>query len=167
MMTVSSLKNFEDKKLFRSCDIFDDIQRSKHVREPFSEYEILDLQDKFLNNGLHYITVCNLDFGRSLINRFLRSLNCYHNNAILTISNPVGDGSTTDLYYELLQGGYINSSTNKDFDEFFIDQFYYDFMWIEACHELVDQSWFSDFFSKMASYKIDQHIPVLVISYCK
>jgi len=167
MMTVSSLKNFENKKFFRSCDIFDDIQRSKHIREPLSEHEILDLQDKFLNNGFHHITVCNVAFGRSLVNRFLRSLNCYNNNALLTITNSVSDSSTTDLYYDLLQSGYIYGPMSKEFDEFFIDQFYYDFMWIEACHELVDQPWFAGFFSKISDYKIDQQIPLLVISYSK
>ena len=165
MITVSSLNNFEDKKKFRSCDIFDHIQRSKHVREPLSEHDILDLQDKFLNNGFHYIAVSSVSFGRLLISRFLRSLNCYHENAILTISNPIGNNTIIDLYYELLQGGYL--SGNKDLDDFFIDQFYYDFIWIEACHELVDQKWFSEFFSKLLSFKIDRHIPVLVISYCK
>ena len=163
-MAVRSLKRFEDKKSFSSCDIFDNIQRSKHVRGPLSEHEILDLQDTFLNNGLHYITVSDVNFGRILVNRFLYSLNCYHNNAILTIASPVTDNSITDLYYELLQGGYTE---HNSMTEFFIDQFYYDFIWIETCHELLDTSWFAEFYATLKHFKIDQHIPVLVISYCK
>lgn len=165
MMTIGSLKNIKNKKSLFECDIFDDIKRSKHIREPLSEFDILDLQDKFLNNGFHYIAVNNINFGRSLIDRFVHSLHCYHDNAILTISSPITGSCVIDLYYELLQGGY--TSGGRDIEEFFIDQFYYDFLCIEACHELVDQRWFIHFFSQLLHFKLNKHIPILVISYSK
>ena len=167
MITVSSLKNYNEKKFFDAFDTFGNIQRSKHIRGPLSEHEILDLQDKFLTNGFHYITVSDVDFGRQLISRFLKTLHCYTDNAVLSISNLVLNGSVTDIYYELVKGGYTDPTKLSDVHEFFVEQFYYDFIWIEACHELVDNNWFAEFFRNMIHFKIDQHIPVLVISYCR
>jgi len=167
MTTVSSLKNNKDKKFFEAFDAFGDIQRSKHIRKQLSDYDILDLQDTFLSNGFHYIAVNDVAFGRDLVLRFLKSLNCYHENAVLSISAPTMDLSLTDVYYELAQGGYTDPKRDEDLNEFFIDRFYYDFIWIEACHELVDRPWFAEFFTKMVNFKIHQHIPVIIISYCK
>ncbi|MFC1843108.1 hypothetical protein ACFLYU_05625 [Candidatus Dependentiae bacterium] len=167
MMNIDSVKNSKDKKFFEAFDTFGNIQRSKHLREPLSEHDILDLQDKFLSNGFHYITVSDVYCGRSLVSRFLKSLNCYHEVATLSISWPIIEVGTTDVYYELVQGSYTDPIKNSNWNEFFIDQFYYDFIWIEACHELVDNDWFSEFFNNMVQVKIDQHIPVLVISYSK
>ena len=167
MMVERGLKNNKEKKFFEMFDALGNIQKSKHVRGPFSEHDILDLQDKFLNNGFHYVNVSDVQFGRSLVSQFLKSLNYYHENAVLSISMPLVDSSIVDLYYELVQYGYLDSLQNRDLDEFFIDQFYYDFLWIEACHELVDSRWFSEFFTRLVRFKIDRHIPVLVMSYSK
>jgi len=167
MMVERGLKNNKEKKFFEMFDALGNIQKSKHVRGPLSEHDILDLQDKFLNNGFHYVNVSDVQFGRSLVSQFLKSLNYYHENAVLSISMPLVDSSIVDLYYELVQYGYLDSLQNRDLDEFFIDQFYYDFLWIEACHELVDSRWFSEFFTRLVRFKIDRHIPVLVMSYSK
>jgi len=167
MIAASRLKNVSDKKFFEAFDTLGNIQKSKHVRGPLSEHDILDLQDKFLNNGFHYINVSDLQFGRSLVFQFLKSLKHCHENAILTVSMSLLDAPITDVYYELIQGGYLDKSQHKDLDEFFIDQFYYDFLVIEACHELVDSYWFSEFFNRLINFKIDQNIPVLVVSYSK
>ena len=169
-MSIRLLKNCKDKKFFDAFDTFGNIQRAKHLREPLSEHDILDLQDKFLNNGFHYITVSDITFGRALVSRFLKTLPCYTNNAVLTIAPEALDSkasSITDVYYELAQREYTDTDKTSDLHDFFIDQFYYDFLWIEACHELVDSNWFAEFFRNMVDFKIDQHIPVLVISYCR
>ena len=165
MKSLGSLKNLKDHKNFELFNVMRNIQRSKSVSEPLSEFDILDLQDKFLTNGFHYINVSTISFGRSLVSRFLKSLHCYNDNAVLSLATPVIDENVTDIYYELIQGGFISFSSENDLDEFFVNQFYYDFMWIEACNHLVDSAWFTDFFGKMVSYKLDQHIPVLILSY--
>jgi len=175
MVTESRLENHKDKKFFEAFDAIGNMQKSKHIKGPLSEYDILDLQDKFLNNGFHYVNVSDLQFGRSLVFQFLKSLNYYHENAVLTISTPIVDNSLNtinniyinDIYYELVQGSYLDNLQHRDLDEFFIDQFYYDFLWIEVSHELIDTSWFFEFFNRLVRFKVDQHIPVLVMSYSK
>ncbi|KKP25246.1 MAG: hypothetical protein UR12_C0043G0017 [candidate division TM6 bacterium GW2011_GWF2_30_66] len=178
MMKIDMLKNLNEKrferKLFEVFDSLGDIYRSKYIRDPLSEHDILDLQEKFLTNGIHHIAVKNVMFGRSLVFKFLNSINCYHDNAVLSMSNEAvnffcskGETFFSDIYYDLLQDGYISKNKKTEFNDFFIEQFYYDFMFIEANQELIDSSWFLNFFDAIKNNKIDQHIPIIVISYIK
>lgn len=173
MMRLDPLKDLSDKKFFEVFDSWGSIYRSKYIGDPLSEYDILELQEKFLNNGIHHITVNDIGFGRGLVSRFLNSMRCYHDNAILSMrpdaANSVfsKDTAFADIYYDLMQGGYIDESRNLGFNDFFVENFYYDFMLIEACQELVDSNWFLKFFGSMKNNEVDRHIPVLVISYTK
>lgn len=177
-MKIESLKNLNEKRFeknfFEVSDLMGVISKSKYIIDPLSEYDILDLQEKFLSNGIHYITVKNVIVGRNIINRFLKSINYYHDNAILSISPDAINYFCTkdatffsDIYYDLLQGGYISENKKTEFNDFFIEQFYYDFMFIEANQELIDSGWFLKFFDAIKNNKIDQHIPIIVISYCR
>lgn len=141
------------------------IKKAKRMPESLSEADILYLEDRFLTNGFHYITVHDIIAGRSLMYRFLHSLNYYSDHAVLSIADLPLDSSITDIYYELLYGGYIDHSSYSDLDEFFINQFYYDFIWIEASKQLMNQQWFSEFFEKMINFKLNEHMPVLIVSY--
>ena len=165
MRSLMTLKKYGKYKFFEITNIKKNIKRAKKLSECLSEADILDLEDKFLTNGFHYISVKDVVVGRRLVDRFLNSLHCYNQNAALTISDGSLAFCVTDIDYELVKGGYVDSVYNFDFDGFFINQFYHDFMWIEASKELVESQWFADFFEKMVSFKIDQHIPVLIISY--
>ena len=163
MKNLRALKKFEKYKIIETLNFEKNIKSAKKIRGPLSEIDILDLEDKFLTNGFHYINVNDVESGRVLVYQFLDSLPCYGQRAALSIASTMLDNSITDVYYELVKGGYIDSPSYME--EFFIEQFYYDFMWIEACNHLVDYAWFSEFFGKMVSYKLDQHIPILIISY--
>ena len=103
--------------------------------------------------------------GRCLVYRFLNSLYCYNSKAALSISSVILDDSISDIYYELVKDGYTEPLLCNDMEDFFIDQFYCDFMWIEVSDELIKNWWFSDFWQKMVSLKLDKHIPILIISY--
>ena len=65
----------------------------------------------------------------------------------------------------LSEGGYLDPMSQYDLDEFFIEEFYFDFMWIEATHNLLTSTWFQDFENKIEDFKINQHIPMVMISY--
>lgn len=170
----SNLNNrYSEKKFFEVFDSFGNISRSKYVRLPLSEYDILDLQEKFLSNGIHHITVDSLEIGRALIKTFVSSMHCYHENAILSTSFDAAstlsgsDISFVDIYCELIQGGYIEDNKNFKFNDFFVDQFFYDFMLIEASEDLIDNSWFLKFFTSIKNCEIDRHMPIFVISYTR
>jgi len=165
MRSLVALKKYEKYTFLEILNIKKNMECAKKISEQLSETDILDLEDKFLTHGFHYINVKDIAAGRRLVDKFLDSLQCYTQNAALTISNGSLELCVTDIYYELFKGGYVDSTYNFDFDGFFIHHFYYDFMWIEASNELVESQWFADFFQKMVSFKIDQQIPVLIISY--
>jgi len=167
MRSLRALKKFENFKVADFPDIIKDIKQSKKILEPLTESDILDLEDKFLINGFHYISVKSIRAGRSLVFRFLRSLNCYQDEAILSMSTPTINDSVADIYYELVRGGHVDATSGYNLNEFFIGQFYYDFMWIEASEELVAAGWFTQFFEKMVNFKLNYHLPVLIISYQK
>jgi len=134
---------------------------SSRFQEPFTESEILLLQDKFLNNGFQRIQVKNIQLGRTLIETFLESMHMHNSIACLTLEQAFPKSTVSDIYYELMANNYINDNL----EQFFIDQCYYDFMWIEATPELKANKWFSKFEQYIIDYKLDQHIPIMILSY--
>jgi len=133
---------------------------------PFSDGDILDLQEKFLTNGFQYLKAQNVFKGRELIHDFLQSLSLYHEIGCLTVApRPQLKEGIVDLYYELTCGGYLNTFDQNFLDEFFIDQFYFDFIWIEATRSLLMTTWFEDIKKKIIDMAIDEHLPIMVIVY--
>jgi len=136
------------------------------IKEPFSEQQILLLQEKFLTNGFQYIKVKNIMAGRNIIQLFLDSLGVYHDIAAITLSNMRLPNYITHVYRELANEGFLDPFGQQYLDDYFIDNFYFDFVWIEATQELFNSShWFNDFQDKLMSFKINEHIPIIVVSY--
>jgi hypothetical protein len=137
------------------------------IKEPFSENEILALQEKFLRNGFQYIKVQDCKAGRSIVQRFLDSLAVYHDIACISLSDNPLPKYITDIYYELANCGYLDPFGQHYLDDYFIEHFYFDFIWIEATQKLFSSTWFQDFEDKILSFKIDEHIPFIIVSYEK
>jgi len=131
---------------------------------PFSESDILKLQDTFLTNGIHYIKTTNIQTGRMIIQMFLQSLPIYTEIACLTMSENL-DISVIDMYAELLDNNYLNSTDPKNLEEFFIDQCFIDFMWIEANHELLYKNWFAIFEKNIHDFNLCQTMPIIILMY--
>lgn len=137
------------------------------IKEPFTEKEILVLQEKFLSNGFQYIKVRDHKSGRTIVQRFLDSLAIYHDVACVSLSNNPLPNYITDIYYELANDGYLDPFGQHYLDDYFIEHFYFDFIWIEATQKLFNSIWFQDFEDKILSFKVDEHIPLIIISYEK
>ena len=135
------------------------------IQEPFSEAQIIALQEQFLGNGFQYIKVRTVAKGRVIIESFLQSLGLYQDIAILSTTPMLPKTSMTDLYYELSNSGYLNSFESCYLEEFFIEHFYYDFMWIEATRDLLNATWFDDLKRKIIDMGLDQHIPIMIVLY--
>ncbi len=135
------------------------------IQSPFTEAEILDLQDKFLSEGIHHVKVRDIAAGRNIINTFLDSLAAYHEIACLSVSNNGLESYITNIYHELLLHGYIERCQAKNLEEFFIDQFYFDFLWIECSSKLMEQPWFADFQMNIHNFRLERQIPIFMISY--
>ena len=134
------------------------------TQSPFSESDVLKLQDTFLTNGIHYIKTTNIQTGRMIIQTFLQSLPIYTEIASLTMSENL-DTSVVDMYAELLDNNYLNCSDPKNLEEFFIDQCFIDFMWIEANQELLNTNWFAIFEKNVHDFKLCQTMPIIILMY--
>ncbi len=136
------------------------------VRQPLSEQAILEVQEKFLSNGFQYLKVKSIKEGRSIIDTFLKTLTLYHDIACLTTSKePLSNA--TDIYGILEGGGYLSSFEQYYLEEYFIENFYFDFMWIEASIDVLISPWFEDVKKILINTAIDQHIPILICVYDK
>lgn len=134
------------------------------IKYPLSECEILDIQNKFLSNGFQHIKVKNIRQGRAVVKRFLSSMGMYHDITCLTLSDIPLSKNVCNLYHELLFNGYLDHDSLQFLEEFFIDEFYFDFMWIEASRKLLTSSWFKFLEKKLINFKLEQHLPMIVIS---
>jgi len=134
------------------------------INQPLTDTDIFTLQDAFLDNGFHYIQVKDVDAGRALIETFLYSLGTYHFIGCLTVAQQALNSTITDVQLELF-GAHTYGKRCGDLEEFFIEQFYYDFLWIEACHELQATAWYDAFKQKIVELNLNQHIPIIILSY--
>lgn len=134
----------------------------KFKKPPLSEQDILCLQDSFLEVGIHYIKVRSVATGRTLVETFLKSLNNYYDNvACLTASKISVNPKNAFDVFKALEG----KTSREEIERFFIEQFYFDFLWIEASQDLISKPWFHDFQQLLANFKIEKSVPVMVITY--
>jgi len=140
-------------------------ENAHFVSQPLCEEDILCLQELFLSNGWHCISVDDIHAGRSMVSTMLYSLNYYHDIACLTVAEqqPL-DSRCCDLYTKLLEKGHLDSQS-YDIEEFFLEDFYADFLWIEETEELKDAAWYNHFLQTVHDLKIDNHMPIILLSY--
>lgn len=148
-----------------SQDFVNHIHEISLIKQPLSDKDILEIQEKFLCNGFQYLKGQNIGQGRKIVYTFLHSLATYHDIACLTLdSHPLQQG-ITDIYAELCGGGYLNSFDPYYFEEYLIEHFYFDFLWIEATRKLLMSPWFEQIKEQMLKAALDEHIPILVFVY--
>lgn len=154
-----------DRISFKGHELFSDASSLPLMQHPFTESEILDLQDKFITEGIHHIKVADLVAGRNLVATFLDSLTAHRDIACLTVSQKALESYITNIYHELLLHGYIDRFMAQNLEEFFIEQFYFDFLWIECTSKLLAQSWFADFQINLLNFRLERQMPILIVSY--
>ena len=134
------------------------------VAQPFSEKEILYLQELFLTNGCHWLRVKDIHTGRSIVLTLLYSLNYYHDVAYLSINTMTLDSTMFDVYAHMLEKKYLEGQY-YDMEDFLIEHFYADFLWIEETCELQMAPWYTHFLQALNDLKLDKHIPLVFLSY--
>jgi hypothetical protein len=127
------------------------------LSQPLSETDILNLQDKFLTPGFHYIKVQDIAAGRHLIMLFLTSLNTYHTVACLTVARLPLSEAIIDVYQEFI--------STQSFDSFIFESGALDFMWVEANPELHCQPWFDEISQTIIDNNLDTQIPIIFLTY--
>jgi hypothetical protein len=142
-------------------------QGSFSCYQQLSERDILELQDLFLTNGMHRVTSYDLFTGRTLVDVFLEAMAPhYHEKACLTTQTFTLDSAVLDLYtlLQLFVGGAQEDPT-EHLEEFFTEQLYADFMWIEETASLRAQPWYPVLLETMCTLKLDHHLPIIIFSY--
>lgn len=125
-----------------------------------SEQQILELQDLFLTNGFHQISVPSIKEGRSLTQIFLRALGCYQTVGCVSNTNMTLKKGIFDIHNYLLACGYLDKENSRDLARFFIEEFDFDFIWIEKKQ---NDHWADYFEEKIQEYSIDQQIPIVIL----
>lgn len=128
----------------------------ERVNSDLTEHDIISLQDIFLINGLHAIHLTNQAMGRTLINNFLQSLPMYTRIGCLTLDDQLGlPADILDIYAALYNEGLHEQAI----EEFFINEFYFDFAWIEISETLLQAPWYGHFCKIMEAYS--QKMPIV------
>ena len=135
--------------------------------QQLSEAEILDLQELFLSTGIHRIVSYDLYTGRTLVEFFLQAMAHHYNEKAclslhaLTLDTPILDVySLVQLFVEDMQ-----EDPAVFFEEFFTEQLYADFLWIEETAHLRAQQWYGAFLEALSLLRFDRQIPIVIISY--
>ncbi len=148
-----------------NISLSDYFYKSMYIDKPFTDEAILYLQEIFLQNGFHFLQVEDIEFSRTLVKNFLKSLNCHNDIAAISLEAIDCDKKVNNIYHNLIFNGYIDGRLHSDFEEFFLDQWFYDFLWIEASKKLLNSSWINPFLKKMKELNFDKEIPILIFFY--
>ncbi len=135
------------------------------ITNKLTENVIIDLHEMFLTKGIHRIKVANQKCGHQLIHNLLHSLNYYQNVAFLSLDKPQENGIYHDLYALLNECGYLDSDGNHNFDQFFSEAFFFDFMVIEETNQLQELPWFTDLMSSISYLSFDTQLPIIIMTY--
>ncbi len=108
---------------------------------------------------MHSIRVSDELSGRLLIKNVLASLQWYYQVACITNTEDSVDFADN-----------VIARLPKPLDDiaierFFLEEFYYDFVWIELTKELQHEDWLDTFQHKLQEFQIDMIIPIIVIEY--
>lgn len=128
-----------------------------------SEQEILNLQDLFLTYGYNHLAAASIIEARALISLFIASFHNFSRIACLTTSSLALPDATIKLHEELALNGALAFDHHR-LDEFLLNNFYYDFLWIECSDELMQAPWFSYFEKKLHDYNITASMPILFVT---
>ena len=142
-----------------------EIARPRHINPALSIDDILFLQDVFLTGGIHHIIVPDVISGRKIVDSFLQSLNCHHEVSCLTVTEiPPIQGPTLNICSSL--ASYCGQDDSYEHvEEFFLEQYFADFMWIENLKDLLHIPLVARAIQAMHDLDIVQNIPVVAISY--
>jgi hypothetical protein len=152
------LEHGRDNILLNLSSTYTDRKNICTLSSTLSELNILSLQDVFLTYGFHDLRVVNPEMGRYLMRVFLNALGCYQNIACFTVIDEPLAPEITDLYYQV-------SCFPGTIEEFLLDTFYYDFVWIELSRELLADDVYGIFNQLLVRMKLHVRLPVVVLHY--
>jgi len=140
----------------------DDMRR---LSSELTAEDILYLQELFLTNGFHHIRVPTVEDGRSLMYKLLNSMHFFNDIACLTcINEPAISCDVYDILNDLRT--YCNGDESINvIEEYFLEVFFTDFMWIELNEALTKDPFVEQAIYVMHSIEVVHRMPVVALSY--
>ena len=136
-------------------------QKRTYARE-LNEEDVLSLCDLFLSPGLHYISFSTIQEGRKTINLFIDLLKCYHSIGYI---DRVGCKYNQGMNLYELFAHYEDGKILRDaINEYFIQEFDYDFIWIVYPKYQVSNTFIHIFLDQLIEFNLDQKIPIVFVS---
>lgn len=132
------------------------------LKKIFSEEEILEIQDRFLNPGFHYIKVESFLVGRNLFKTFSGILKYYSNKAYLSELPFDYSLNMFNLFQEFIDRGIIHDQPGA-LEDFLLNSFFYDFLAIEVTDKLLLKPWMSKFENLLIDYYFTETLPIIVL----
>lgn len=129
--------------------------------DQLSERQILDFQDLFLTNGIHYIDVESFSDARRFVASFLDSLASTKRIGCLTTLGDSLEPRVIRLYDDLALAGTLTTSP-LSLETFLLEEFYYDLLWVECTTDLLSTPWFWYFERKLTDFNLGASFPVLM-----
>lgn len=130
-------------------------------KQVITEQQILELQDLFLTNGIHYLYVSSFEEGRTLIYDFLNALRCHTHVACATNYGHTLPSTIFDLQSYLDSFDFFNNQNVHEFQNFLNEEFDFDFVWIEQNSSYHNGRVLEQTLVTMA---LDQRLPIFIIS---
>lgn len=131
---------------------------------PFSEYDILELQNIFLTFGLQEIKVKNVQEGRVIIDKILSSLNYFQNVGYISkLKNHNSD--YFNIYKNVTEGFEYQGKLSPALEDFFIMNPHFDFIFIELTNSLKSMQLCASLKKIFEMCHADERMPVLLFSY--
>ena len=131
-----------------------------YIQYPLADKDIISLQALFTTPGCHAIEVADVQAGRLLITRLLKSLKYHHEIGFVTDSQFDVCAPAVNIT-SILAG----VQDQEQIVSFFLNEFYYDFIWIEVTSYSDHMAWFHDFYTELINFNIQQMIPVILVFY--
>lgn len=115
-----------------------------------ADEHILELQDIFLESGIHYLYVDSFSGGRELIHNYLDALRCF--NAPACFSLQQGEFNVANLADEI---------TAAHLSLFFELEFDADFLWVECDKTLLE--YYPTLLINLERVAAQQHISIIIL----
>lgn len=125
-----------------------------------SDYDVLALQNIFLTSGYHTFCTQHVYRTRNLICSLVSAIPSFSSVACLTLDGgPLPDGFV-DMYQELTC---CTDLSPLSIDDFLLNEFYYDFLWVECTPALLESSWFGHFRQRLYDFNLLKSLSVLAL----
>jgi len=156
---MNSVTRLERHHLKLQPTFLGSVRAANMIRQPFTETDILALHDAFLTNGVHCFKSMNMKEGRSIVCAVLDSLEYYHQPGTLSVNQQPLKNEACNIYATIA----TLQPSKEVFIEFLLNNFYFDFFWIEANAMLFSCEWFSTFQEALLELNLERTLPIVIV----